>query len=84
MHVLERTLTPADIEALVEQLAPEIANHLAGLPKLVTVAEFARLTSLSVPTLNRMIRDKQIEVKQPAGKGGRVLIDYAAAIKAMK
>lgn len=51
-------------------------NDMDGEKELMDIKELADRTGLSVSTLRRFVRQRQIPFLQPAGKGGKILFPF--------
>ena len=74
-------MTPEEIEKLAEKTASRVASILADQPCLVGRERTAKLTSLSVPTIDRMTRAGEIPCIR---RGSRVLYDPQEVVAALK
>lgn len=73
-------LTPSDLENFASKIADLVVQRLADQPALLDRVALAKKIGLSVPTIDRMVRDGQI----PAIKGrSRVLFDLKAVKAAL-
>jgi len=77
-------MTPAEMAELaaflVPRLADEVAEKLSKQPRLVDRHKLADLIGLSVPTIDRRVRDGSIPVIR---SGKRVLFDPTAVVAAL-
>ena len=77
---MSSVLSPMDIQRLADALAPLIADRLANTRRLVDRVELSNIIGLSVPTIERRMRDGSIPVVR---SGRRTLFDVDAVVKAM-
>ena len=59
---MKNGLTPAEIEQLSEQLAHRIADRLSDRPRLVDRNELSNILGVSVPTVERLMKNSRIPV----------------------
>ena len=75
------SLTPAQWETLAETIADRVALKMLDQPRLVSRNQIAVITSMSVPTIDRLTQSGEIPCIR---RGTRVLFDPVDVIKAMK
>lgn len=74
------SISPADLETLTSAIADAVAVRLASTPRLVDRNALARLIGVSVPTIERLQRERKIPIVRA---GARVLYDPVAVITAL-
>ncbi len=74
------SISPADLETLTSAIADAVAVRLANTPRLVDRNALARLIGVSVPTIERLQRERKIPIVRA---GARVLYDPDAVIAAL-
>jgi excisionase family DNA binding protein len=70
-------MAPAELEQLARAIADRVADQLTMRRRLTTRHETAKILGVSVPTIDRMLRDNEIPFIAIRGKR---LFDAAAVI----
>ena len=73
-----RVLSPVELEMLADEIAVRVADRLAARRRLLTRDELAVAINLSVPTIDRMLREGQLPAIRVRRK---VLFDLPAVLR---
>jgi excisionase family DNA binding protein len=76
----QAVLSPAELKCFIEEVASRLAARLTNRPKLVGRHDLAEILGVSVPTIERLQRDKRIPLVRI---GRRVLYSPDAVIGAL-
>lgn len=76
----EPSLSPADLDRLADAVAARVADRLSGRPRLVDRVDLAYVLGVSVPTVERHVRNGAIPCVR---LGRRVLFDPGAVVVAL-
>ena len=74
-------MAPAELEQLARAIADRVTDQLAMRRRLTTRHELAQVLGVSVPTIDRMLRDNEIPSISIRGKR---MFDPAAVITHLK